>query len=147
MRARRGCAASSRGAHHSCAHPFSLPQNAPQCDQHFKGLYAPYVRVWTRAFAPRWQSVLLFLRTEAYTSRPRDALERVFAFVGLRAPSDEAWWATTLRAARSTNGAPRNWSAIPPMSSATRAAVDAFYAPHNAPLAAMLGDPSFRWAA
>lgn len=116
------------------------------CDQHFKGLYEPFVRAWTRVFSPRWREVALFVRTEEYAARPRDVLGRVFAFVGLPVPADEAWWAATLGAARSTNGAPRNWASLPPMSAGTRAAVDAFYAPHNAALAALLGDDAFRWA-
>ncbi|KAG8461398.1 hypothetical protein KFE25_010585 [Diacronema lutheri] len=115
------------------------------CDQHYKGLYAPFVRVWARAYAPEWRSLALVLTSEGYAARTRQTLERVFAFVGLRVPADEGWWARALGAARTTNGVRREWASIPPMRAETRAAVDGFYAPHNADLAALLGDDAFRW--
>lgn len=114
------------------------------CDQLFKSIYAPYVRVWARAYAPRWRELLLVLRTEDYAASPRASLERVFSFVGLRAP-DEGWWASALAAPRQRNGAARDWSRIPPMPAETRAAVDGFYRPHNADLARFLADPRFEW--
>ncbi|KAJ1630554.1 P-loop containing nucleoside triphosphate hydrolase protein [Pavlovales sp. CCMP2436] len=114
-------------------------------DQHFKGVYVPYVRRWSQTFSPGWRTCLLFLRTEDYVANTRDTLARVLSFAGLSAP-DEAWWKRTLAEPVRHNGAPRKWSSFPPLPTEARQEVDAFFRPYNEELAALLGDEAFLWA-
>lgn len=115
------------------------------CDQHAKGLYAPFFRVWLGVFG---REMLLVLRTEDYTTRTREALRRVFAHVGLPEPASEAGWARILDKPIALNGRNRvrNWTEIPRMKDETRALVDDFYRESNAQLAGLLGDDAFTWA-
>ncbi len=91
------------------------------------------------------------LRLEDYSKDLRRHLEAVFAFCGMRPPT-EAEWTVIIGAPRANTraGAGRKMlsdDAGGDMLPATRDKLRAFYAPFNAKLAALLGDARFAWEA
>ena len=112
------------------------------CDQIIRGLYEPFVRDWVGAFANR----SLAVRAEDLLDQPMRAQRRVLRFLGLplpaqgRVPAAEyaETHAASLRGSR---------TATAPMLNVTRYRLQAFYAPHNRRLAALLGDQRFLWRA
>jgi hypothetical protein len=104
------------------------------CDQLIRGVYWPFVAEWHAAFGEG----LLVMRAEELLDSPTTARARVLAFVGLPPPP-----------AGSTVASPPSYTAMhsasllsydaTPMRNETRAALDAFYAPHTRRLARLLG--------
>lgn len=113
------------------------------CDQIIRGIYHPFLAEWKAAF-PR---SLLVLRAEDLLGREREAAHaQVYSFLGLPPPSGTSSaqqpqsYAETHRASLQ-EGSPK----AAPMRTETRAKLSAFYAPYNAQLAGLLGEPAFRW--
>ena len=111
------------------------------CDQIIRGLYEPFVADWAAAFPSR----LAVLRVEDLLDQPAQARRELLDFLGLPGvdaaslPAPEATYAAlhaaSLREARAKE----------PMRADTRKLAEAFYAPHNARLAALLGRPALAW--
>jgi hypothetical protein len=101
------------------------------------------VRQWL-VFFPRAQ--LLVLRQEQLAVDPGGTLARAAAHVGLTPlPAAAAAYADTRPNALAANRAGGKYRAG--MLPATRALLAAFYAPYNAQLAALLGDPALAYNA
>jgi len=114
------------------------------CDQLIRGIYSPFVEEWRAAFGEQ----LLVLRAEELLDAPETARSRVLRFVGLpphpnasllTPPPSATYAALHAASVRSYGGVPAH--------NRTRDALDAFYAPHNARLAALLGWPPSTWQA
>lgn len=113
-------------------------------DQHAKGCYAAFLRVYMRTFGPDWRAVLLVLRTDDYFADMRTELSRAFDFVGLPPPQEHVW-SQILALDVSTNGPRRK--GVPPLDDGARSAVDAFYREANRDLAQLLGNDRFAFGA
>jgi len=113
-------------------------------DQFLKSMHAHWMAGWLEAF-PR--SAFLVLRTEDWVSGPaarRDALRRIFEHLQLPPAADAALEEMVALPDRRFRTAPRP-AGLGEVEAATQARLRAFFAPHNAKLAAMLGDERFRW--
>ncbi|GIL80774.1 hypothetical protein Vretimale_9126 [Volvox reticuliferus] len=103
-----------------------------------KGMYSEFVDAWTSVF-PREQ--LLFLRTEDYKAAPREHIQAVIKFLGMRDLSDEE--TTTMMRLRRFNAQSEKYPRMWPQS---RKMLEDFYRPFNQKLARMMGDdPRFLW--
>jgi N-acetylgalactosamine 4-sulfate 6-O-sulfotransferase len=137
------CVAAHNGDVAPCVRQFE-----PQ--QLIKGMYAQFFADWVPRF-PADQ--FLVLRLEDYSGDMKRHLEAVFAFAGLRTPSEAEWGAIVgaPRANTRTSGPGGRRSlagehvAPEPMLPETRTALTAFYAPFNEALATLLGDERFAW--
>ena len=89
---------------------------------------------------------LLVLRSEDVFARPEEALAVAWRFAGLdvRARPPQQREEGAYRPVLPRGGA-ADAIAAEPMSGATRAILDEFFAPHNADLAHLLGDERFLW--
>ena len=106
------------------------------CDQVIRGVYWPFVAEWLSAFGT---SGLLVIKAEQLLDDPAVHRPRVLSFFGLPPPP----------AGSTVNAGPPSYAAMhaatlrsysaEPMLNRTRSALDAYYAPHNRRLAAMLG--------
>jgi N-acetylgalactosamine 4-sulfate 6-O-sulfotransferase len=132
----QACVGRNKGDAWPCVKAFE-----PQ--QLIKGLYAEFLWDWAPRF-PREQ--LLMLRLEDYSADMRRHLSAVFAFVGLREPT-EAEWTAILEAPRANTRADRGLleAERDMMLPETREALTAFYTPFNEALAKALGDERFAW--
>ncbi|KAG2452263.1 hypothetical protein HYH02_003287 [Chlamydomonas schloesseri] len=117
----------------------------PECVKRYepqqlvKGMYAEFVDAWTAVF-PRQQ--LLFLRTEDYKAAPREHLQAVMKFLGMRELSDSE--TGSLMRLRRFNAQSEKYPRMWPRS---RKLLEEFYRPFNEKLAALMGnDPRFLWA-
>lgn len=110
------------------------------CDQLIRGLYEPFVRDWVSAFGNR----TLAVRAEDLFDEPQVAQRRVLRFLGLPALASSRVPATEYAAAHQASLKEARFTPRP-MRNATRRRLEAFYAPHNARLAQVLGDPRFLW--
>ena len=100
------------------------------------GLYAAFLSRWLRQFG---RSQLLVLRLEELAADPRAYLARVLDFIGVPQPPLNSTWDSMLAPDRSNENA----FALQRMWPSTRVRLARLYAPHNARLAALLGDESF----
>ena len=137
----RNCTRAERHSPFTCAlYMESLSQNLDDVffhsDQLLRGLYSVWLHLWLSHF-PR--ESFLVVKAEDYFARPRAVLQRVFEHLGTAPPSGEGWdailGAASIRSA--ATGAE--------MTTAARQALDEFYAPFDADLAALLGDQTWRW--
>ncbi|KAL6759406.1 P-loop containing nucleoside triphosphate hydrolase protein [Haematococcus lacustris] len=135
------------------------------CDQLFRGLYAPYLKIWLRWLPP---SNVLVLKAEDYWRQPVQTMNRLLEFMSLpllpptlqdtagggKAAAGTFPAAGAARrlpryispedAAAVMAAGPRQSQADPagPMAPMARQSLLQFYKPYNAELAELLGDPS-----
>lgn len=106
------------------------------CDQVIRGVYWPFVTEWHAAFG---SSGLLAVKAEDLLDDPSRHRPRVLAFLGLPLPPPGSGVGAGPPSYAAMHAASlRSYSAAP-MLNRTRAALDAYYAPHNRKLAAVLG--------
>jgi len=104
------------------------------------GLYSVYLREWLDVF-PREQ--IHVVRLEDYSKAPRDVMEGVHAFLGLRQlTGEEAASALRGPAANTRRAGDRRLGG---MMGGTRRLLEDFYRPYNEELASLLKDDSFLW--
>ncbi|KAG2482249.1 hypothetical protein HYH03_018812 [Edaphochlamys debaryana] len=101
-----------------------------------KGMYAEFVDAWASVF-PRDQ--LLFMRTEDYKAAPREHIQAVIKFLGMRDLSNEE--TTTMMRLRRFNAQSEKY---PAMWAKSRKMLEDFYRPFNEKLMKVLGNDN-RW--
>lgn len=130
-----------------------------------RGIYAPFLADWLSAFPP---SSIRVLRAEDLLDRPSAAWASLTSFLGASAAGAASAIAHPGQNAAAGRGAQTSAQApllhshnasyagyhaamveaaggTTPMASRTRIVLDAFYAPFNRELAALLGEDKFRW--
>lgn len=125
-----------------------LSQTARRCaraqfyaaQQLLKGAYALWIAAWQPAFPA---SSLLVLRLEDYEASPQASLAAVLAFLRLAPPTEPTWRRMLAKPRANRQRAASGAGAA--MRAATRALLDAFYAPFNAELARLMGDERYLW--
>jgi len=105
--------------------------------QLIKGMYSEFVEAWTDVFP---KENILFLRTEDYQAAPKEHLQAVCKFLGIRDLSEEEW--SRLVAVQRANAQSTRY---PRMLPETRIMLEEFYRPFNEKLAKLLGDDRFLW--
>ncbi|GIL90772.1 hypothetical protein Vretimale_16845 [Volvox reticuliferus] len=105
--------------------------------QLIKGMYSEFIMDWLANW-PRDQ--LLFLRNEDYSKTPREHMEAVLKFLGMRQPTDAEW--KTIMGMETRN---KNSDKYQKMLPETRAMLEDFYQPFNELLAEILGDNRYLW--
>ena len=113
-----------------------------------EGIYSEFLSLWVALYG---REPILALRYEDLLAHPREQLSRVFNHVGLGTDRvDEAAWAAMealvrrgkqKSAAEKEQGSGEAGRSL--LGSGTYAQLSAFYAPFNARLAELTGDPSF----
>ncbi|KNC46188.1 uncharacterized protein AMSG_00307 [Thecamonas trahens ATCC 50062] len=108
-------------------------------DQIIKSMYGEFLPEWLAAFPE--PSALLVVTHEEYVAGPKRVLARVFDHVGVDSTLTTAAWDDILEGGPATlNGQPSRERQ--PMHAATRARLDAFFAPDVAAIADYVGDDS-----
>ncbi|GIL90839.1 hypothetical protein Vretimale_16779 [Volvox reticuliferus] len=102
-----------------------------------KGMYSEFITDWLINW-PRDQ--LLFLRNEDYSAKPREHMEAVFTFLGVRQPSEAEWTKVLKMETRNKNS-----NKYKQMLPETRTMLEDFYRPFNERLAEFLGDDRWLW--
>ncbi|GLI71601.1 hypothetical protein VaNZ11_016865 [Volvox africanus] len=105
--------------------------------QLIKGMYSEFIMDWLANW-PRDQ--LLFLRNEDYSKTPREHMEAVLKFLGMRQPNDAEW--QTIMGMETRN---KNSDKYKKMLPETRALLEDFYQPFNERLAEILSDDRYLW--
>ncbi|GLC45365.1 hypothetical protein PLESTB_000314600 [Pleodorina starrii] len=102
-----------------------------------KGMYSEFIMDWLANW-PRDQ--LLFLRNEDYSKKPREHMEAVLNFLGMRQPTDPEW--QTIMGMETRN---KNSDKYKKMLPETRAMLEEFYQPYNERLSHILGEERWLW--
>lgn len=157
-----GLSAAERAALETCAINFESLSAANEgtyyhADQLLKSLYAAFLPTWFAAFG---RQSLLILRAEDYWKATSSTVQRVYEFLGVGAPTADATAAAARQPIgvllgsnatfwgdkRVVNTHPARGTRVPaPMPTDARERLSDFFAPYNAELARLLGEPRFEW--